>query len=121
MQLIGDGEYHTYRFDWHSGTRICMLPVVVPRSRYCSVCRHTWKCDVRVCGLFHRRHLHGNQQRVRADKRLAPEHCTVGCWVRDRDHVSRVYGMNVPQLTVLVVDWMQMEWLPEQLGRWAPR
>lgn len=20
MQLIGDGEYHTYRFDWHSGT-----------------------------------------------------------------------------------------------------
>ena len=45
----------------------------------------------------------------------------MGCWVRDRDHVSRVYGMNVPQLTVLVVDWMQMEWLPEQLGRWAPR
>ena len=25
MQLIGDGEYHTYRFDWHSGTHICML------------------------------------------------------------------------------------------------
>ena len=71
MKLIGDGQYHTYRFDWHSGScgwqcARCLACRAVgtcdacPRSRVQHVlhARNSGQRHVGVRGLFHRRHLY---------------------------------------------------------------